>query len=255
MAGRRAIPIGARRAPRRPRAAARADAGRHAVVRRTSPSSASSATREMPGCDPPRPPMVILPYSIVGQAQRILAVRSAGNPNLLLNPVRAEVRAIDAEQPLGRPITLSEILGEEVVQPRFTMALFSDVRRARPRARGGRHLQRPVVPCDAPNARTRRAHGARRAAQPRAPPDADDGRPARTRRPHRRHGGELRLERLLRSLLFGVQPADPVAYAAVTLVLGVDRTPRVLRPGETRGPGRSDGGAAPGLRVGSDIHR
>ena len=48
-----------------------------------------------------------------------------GNPNLLLNPVRAEVRAIDAEQPLGRSITLSEILGEEVVQPRFTMALFS----------------------------------------------------------------------------------------------------------------------------------
>ena len=72
----------------------------------------------------PNPAMVI-PYSIVGQAQRILAVRSAGNPNLLLNPVRAEVRAIDAEQPLGRSITLSEILGEEVVQPRFTMALFS----------------------------------------------------------------------------------------------------------------------------------
>ena len=70
-------------------------------------------------------PVIVIPYSIVGQAQRILAVRSAGNPNLLLNPVRAEVRAMDAEQPLGRSITLSEILGEEVVQPRFTMALFS----------------------------------------------------------------------------------------------------------------------------------
>ena len=43
----------------------------------------------------------------------------------LLNPVRAEVRAIDAEQPLGRPITLSEVLGQDVVQPRFTMAMFS----------------------------------------------------------------------------------------------------------------------------------
>ena len=52
-------------------------------------------------------------------------MRTAGDPNLLLNPIRAQVRAMDAEQPLGRPITLSEVLGQEVVQPRFTMALFS----------------------------------------------------------------------------------------------------------------------------------
>ena len=70
--------------------------------------------------------MVVLPYSIVGAPQLLLAVRAAaGDPTLLLNPVRAEVRAIDAEQPLGRPITLSEVLGQEVVQPRFTMAMFS----------------------------------------------------------------------------------------------------------------------------------
>ena len=50
---------------------------------------------------------------------------AAGDPNLLLNPVRAAVQAMDAEQPLGRPITVREILGQEVVQPRFTMALFS----------------------------------------------------------------------------------------------------------------------------------
>jgi putative ABC transport system permease protein len=55
-----------------------------------------------------------------------LAVRTAsGDPQRLLNPVRAEVRAMDAEQPLGRAITLSEILNDEVVQPRFTMAMFS----------------------------------------------------------------------------------------------------------------------------------
>ena len=70
--------------------------------------------------------MVVLPYSIVGAPQLLLAVRAAaGDPMQLLNPVRAEVRAIDAEQPLGRPITLSEVLGQEVVQPRFTMAMFS----------------------------------------------------------------------------------------------------------------------------------
>src|SRR6185436_14222959 len=70
-------------------------------------------------------PVVVMPYSIVAAPQRTLAVRSAGDPNQLLNPVRAQVREMDADQPLGRSITLSEILGEEVVQPRFTMALFS----------------------------------------------------------------------------------------------------------------------------------
>ena len=71
-------------------------------------------------------PVVVLPYSIIGAPQLLLAVRAAaGDPTQLLNPVRAEVRAIDAEQPLGRPITLSEVLGQEVVQPRFTMAMFS----------------------------------------------------------------------------------------------------------------------------------
>ena len=71
-------------------------------------------------------PVIVLPYSIVGAPQLLLAVRAAtGDPVRLLNPVRAEVRAIDAEQPLGRAITLSEVLGQDVVQPRFTMAMFS----------------------------------------------------------------------------------------------------------------------------------
>ena len=66
-----------------------------------------------------------MPYSVIAPVQRMLALRTAGDPNLLLNPVRAQVRAMDPDQPLGRPITLSDILGEEVIQPRFTMALFS----------------------------------------------------------------------------------------------------------------------------------
>jgi predicted permease len=70
-------------------------------------------------------PAVIVPFTIVSTLNRTLAVRTAGDPNLLLNPLRAELRAMDPEQPLGRPITLGEILGQEVIQPRFTMALFS----------------------------------------------------------------------------------------------------------------------------------
>jgi predicted permease len=166
-------------------------------------------------------PVVVMPYSIVGQLQRTLAVRAAGDPNLLLNPVRAQVRAMDADQPLGRPLTLGEILGQEVIQPRFTMALFSVF------AALGLTLAAAGIYSVLSFHVTRRTHelGVRMAL----------GAP-------RRHvlglmltmGGRLVLmglvigvavslasTRLLRSQLFGVQPADPLAYAAVALVLGL----------------------------------
>ena len=44
---------------------------------------------------------------------------------LLLNAVRAQVRAIDKDQPLSRPTTVAELLGYETVQPRFNVALFT----------------------------------------------------------------------------------------------------------------------------------
>ena len=166
-------------------------------------------------------PAVMLPYSIVAQTQRTLAVRSAGDPNLLLNPVRAQVREMDADQPLGRPITLAEILGQEVIQPRFTMTLFSAF------AALGLALAAAGIYSVLSFHVTRRTHelGVRMAL----------GAP-------RRHvlglmlvmGGRLvaigltigivaslASTRLLRSQLFGVEPADPLAYAAVVLVLGV----------------------------------
>jgi putative ABC transport system permease protein len=166
-------------------------------------------------------PAVVMPYSIVAPVQRTLAVRSHGDPNLLLNPIRAQVRAMDADQPLGRPITLSEILGQEVIQPRFTMALFSAF------AALGLTLAAAGIYSVLSFHVTRRTRelGVRMAL----------GAP-------RRHvlglmltmGGRLVLvglvigvaaslasTRLLRSQLFGVQPADPLAYAVVAVVLGL----------------------------------
>jgi putative ABC transport system permease protein len=165
-------------------------------------------------------PVLVMPYSVIAQVQRTLAVRTAGDPNLLLNPVRAQVRAMDAEQPLGRPITLSEILGQEVIQPRFTMALFSAL------AAVGLALAAAGIYSVLSFHVTRRTHelGLRMAL----------GAP-------RRHvlglmltmGGRLVLTglaigvaaslastQLLRSQLFGVQPADPIAYVAVAVLLG-----------------------------------
>ena len=70
-------------------------------------------------------PAVFLPYTVIAPGGRTLAVRTQGGPMLLLNAVRQQVRAVDKDQPLNRPITLEEILGFETVQPRFNMALFT----------------------------------------------------------------------------------------------------------------------------------
>jgi putative ABC transport system permease protein len=43
----------------------------------------------------------------------------------LVNAVRQRVSSVDKNQPLSRPMTLEEVLGQETVQPRFNMALFS----------------------------------------------------------------------------------------------------------------------------------
>jgi putative ABC transport system permease protein len=164
-------------------------------------------------------PAVMVPYTAVAQLQRALAVRSGGDPTLLLNPVRAAVRAMDPDQPLGRPITIEEIRGQEFIQPRFTMALFSTF------AALGLALAAAGIYSVLSFHVTRRTHelGVRMAL----------GAP-------RRHvlglmlamGGRLvavglvlgviasiASMRLLRSQLFGVEPADPLAYTAVSIIL------------------------------------
>ena len=109
----------------RSRASAGADAGRYQPTARGHHHRRHRQHAKCRACAPTRRRSSSCRIRSSRQLQRTLAVRSAGDPNLLLNPVRAQVRAMDADQPLGRPITLSEILGQEVIQPRFTMALFS----------------------------------------------------------------------------------------------------------------------------------
>jgi putative ABC transport system permease protein len=166
-------------------------------------------------------PAVMIPYSIVAPPQRLLAVRAAGDPALQLNAIRAELRAMEPTQPLGRPISLEEVLQQEVVQPRFTMALFAAF------AALGLLLAAAGIYSVLSFQVARRTHelGVRMAL------GASRGSVLRLTLAT---GGRLVLAglavgipaslvatRLLRSQLFGVQASDPAAYAVVAIVLAI----------------------------------
>jgi putative ABC transport system permease protein len=166
-------------------------------------------------------PLVLVPYTLLAPPQRMLALRTAGDPNLVLNPVREQVRELDIEQPLGRPITLDEVLGFQTVQPRFTMALFTLLGAL------GLALSAAGIYSVLSFHVSRRTHeiGIRMAL-------------GAVRRDvlglMLSMGGRLVLlgllvgiplsllaTRLLRTQLFGVTPADPIAYIGVAIVLGL----------------------------------
>ena len=76
------------------------------------------------GLRSPTAPAVFVPYTLLATVWRTVAVRSQGDPMLLLNAVRRQVQAIDRDQPVAFPTTLEEQLASETVQPRFNMALL-----------------------------------------------------------------------------------------------------------------------------------
>ena len=74
--------------------------------------------------DPPAP-AVFIPYTMVAPPGRTLVVRAQASPMLLLNAVRQQVRDLDKNLPVSRPMTLEEAVRFESIQPRFNMALLS----------------------------------------------------------------------------------------------------------------------------------
>jgi len=77
------------------------------------------------GLRSPTAPAVYIPYTAVATNNRLVAVRTLTPPTSMLNAVRQRIRLVDKDQPLSRPITLEEALGQETLQPRFNMALFT----------------------------------------------------------------------------------------------------------------------------------
>jgi putative ABC transport system permease protein len=74
----------------------------------------------------PPAPAAFVPYTVVAPTGRGLAIRTLGaDPMTLLSSLREQLRQLDPELPLNRPISLTEALGDDTKQPRFNMALFS----------------------------------------------------------------------------------------------------------------------------------
>lgn len=70
-------------------------------------------------------PSAFVPFTLIAPSQRNLMVRTHGDPMALVNAVREQVRAIDPDQPLRRPVTMEEVFSAQYQQPRFNMTLFS----------------------------------------------------------------------------------------------------------------------------------
>lgn len=70
-------------------------------------------------------PEVYVPYTLIAPPGRVLAVRTYGDPMEILKTVRAQVKKLDDNLPMGQPYSVDEIMGFETQQPKFNMALFS----------------------------------------------------------------------------------------------------------------------------------
>jgi putative ABC transport system permease protein len=64
-------------------------------------------------------------FSQMPQNNMTVIVKGASDPNLLLNSVRAAVKAIDPDQPIYNPRTMSEIRAESVAPERLNLTLLS----------------------------------------------------------------------------------------------------------------------------------
>ena len=70
-------------------------------------------------------PTVYYPYSQLSRSSMILLVRTERNPMSLASPARRIIRQLDAEQPIAGIRTMEEILGENYSRQRFSAWLLS----------------------------------------------------------------------------------------------------------------------------------
>jgi ABC-type antimicrobial peptide transport system permease subunit len=151
---------------------------------------------------------------------KLLVRSTASDPSALVPAVRAAIRSLDPAQAVGTPTTISALLDESVAQPRFAMRLmlaFAGAGLALA-ALGIYGLLTFIVTLRTREIGVRMALGARtrdivrivlREVGPLAAAGAVAGAIL-----------SLAVSPVLRGLLFGVSPADPVSILAAPAVLG-----------------------------------
>jgi putative ABC transport system permease protein len=70
-------------------------------------------------------PVVILPFTLIAPTGRTIVLRTTAEPAVVFNSVRAQLGEMDKEQPFGEIGTMGEVVARQMIQPRFTMALFA----------------------------------------------------------------------------------------------------------------------------------
>jgi putative ABC transport system permease protein len=76
------------------------------------------------GFDKPVRYETFLPYTQLAPGTLTLVVRTIGDPLAAVAPVRAQLRSLDAEQPLFEVATMNQLLSSMVAQRRFSMTLL-----------------------------------------------------------------------------------------------------------------------------------
>jgi putative ABC transport system permease protein len=70
-------------------------------------------------------PELFIPYTLTGRADELVVV-SKGRPDALISAIRAQVTAIDKDQPVTDVMTIETMLNDWVYsRPRFNLLLFS----------------------------------------------------------------------------------------------------------------------------------
>jgi putative ABC transport system permease protein len=70
-------------------------------------------------------PAYYMTYAQIPVTGQDLVIRTSSNPESLLNAVRAEIRSLDKDVPLGRITTLEERMSQAVGEPRFRTLLLA----------------------------------------------------------------------------------------------------------------------------------
>jgi predicted permease len=160
-----------------------------------------------------------LPYSVLTTPFAGLAIRTSSNPVDLVTEIRAAIRSVDPNQPVAHIATMEEILSNAVAQPRFHLSLvgtFAAVALGLA-ALGVYGVVAYSVAQRRKEIGVRMALGAERGSVVRyvlargmtpVVIGALVGIP-----------GALAATRLLRTLLYGIGPTDPAAFATAVSIL------------------------------------